>query len=243
MNTQIYTDSRGYEWLYRGKGTDDHLMFENGHEHYLIDLARHQLIPEGGYFLDVGAHVGLWSLRLADHCNVYAIEANPNTFAVLMGNIRRNASRLTYKVSATNVAAWDGYATVRMVDEHGMDTGGSTRCVEGEHPDAFCETDACPLDALAITRVDFIKIDVEGAEARVLRGARRLIETNRPTLLIEMHDMYWGAQIRTDVLEFLESLDSYDFNDDLVWGGGYYFLARPIEKVVEWTPEVVHVGE
>lgn len=232
------TDPNGLIWLNGGAETDDHLAF-GGHETYLIDIAR-SLLPAGGFFVDVGAHVGLYTLNLANKAGfVAAIEANPNTFDVLLANIALNRDRFPdCGFSKMNMAAWDKREPLSMVDENGKQTGGSTRCVESADPTTY----GIPLDeVLPDRKIDLVKIDVEGAEARVLKGMSKRLVSDRPTLLIEMHDMYFGEQIRIDTLAILQAL-GYRWNDDLIFGGSYYLVAQPVGAVDDFVIETVKAG-
>jgi FkbM family methyltransferase len=246
--TETYTDHSGFVWHYGGEETDDHLAF-GGHEPGVIEVAR-ALLPQDGVFLDVGAHVGLYTVNLATKASkVFAIEANPKTWKVLSDNIEANRHVLKADVFAHNFAAWDTFAELHMVDENGKQTGGSTRCVPGESEDVKkalgWTTQGLPLDeALPLAegvKIDLVKIDVEGAEARVLKGMRKRLINDRPKLLIEMHDMYFGKQVRYDTLAILEAL-GYAWNDDVAFGGSYYVIATP-ETPDEFVVEIVRAGE
>ena len=52
-------------------------------------------------------------------------------------------------------------------------------------------------------RPNLVKIDVEGAELAVLRGARRMLLESRPVVLVEIHD--GGTQHRAEVLQLLQA--------------------------------------
>lgn len=235
-----FKDAKGLVWHNGGEATDDHLSF-GGHETYLIDLIRN-FLPQGGTFLDVGAHVGLYTLNLADKAGVvYSIEANPLTFDVLTENIEANESKIAATIYAFNFAAWDCEEALALVDEQNKATGGSTRCVStSEQPVTW----GVPLDDALSTKhkIDLVKIDVEGAEARVLKGMSKFLVNDRPTLFIEMHDMYFGEQVRLDTLAILEGLD-YSWNDDLTFGGSYYIVAQPNDTVDEFVVETVRAGQ
>ena len=73
--------------------------------------------------------------------------------------------------------------------------------LEGHPTPAQLEVDATSLDSyFGEGRLDFAKVDVEGAEASVLRGMRRLLSESRPVLAIEFHtEVGWSG--RTDLLE------------------------------------------
>lgn len=230
--TDTFTDRHGLVWANRGEGTDDHLGFA-GHETNVRAIAT-GMFPAGGIFLDVGAHVGLWSLNLAreKQARVVAVEANPLTFEILLQNVRRNADAYEGIISAHNLAAWHTEALLDLVDMNDMDTGGSTRVAEQgtEVKPVGPLTQALPLDSWVTVKPDLIKIDVEGAEANVLWGASELIYNSQPVLFIEMHDKYFGPQIRTDVFDFLGE-HGYVWNEDTKFGGTYYVIAQPAEKV------------
>lgn len=233
-----YTDLNGLVWSNGGDETDDHLTF-GGHETKILEIAK-SLLPDDGDFLDIGAHVGLYTLNLATKAAmVYAVEANPKTMERLKKNLERNTSKFSGAVATLCVAAWDTETTLSMVDENGKATGGSTRCVEGD------DVRAMPLDSVlhGLMKLDLVKIDVEGAEAHVLRGMRQLVNNCRPTLLIEMHDkVYDLPEVRTEVLKFLDEVD-YEWNGDLQFGSGYYLVARHVSKVEKFEIEIVKAGQ
>lgn len=243
---ETFTDRNGLVWHNGGAETDDHLAF-GGHEPGLVEIAK-GMLPEGGTFLDIGAHVGLYTLNLADKAGfVVAIEANPETHKVLVSNVQANVrddGPIPHaKVATANFAAWDRFEELSMVDENGKSTGGSTRCTsQGGVKEALSwTTQGMPLDdvLLGVPKIDFVKIDVEGAEARVLSGMKERLKVDRPILLIEMHDMYFGEQVRTDTIAVLEELD-YAWSDDLTFGISYYIVAT--EKQ-EFEIEIVRAGE
>ncbi len=246
--TPTRTDANGLVWLDGGVATDDHLAF-GGHEPSILEIAK-GMLPERGAFLDVGAHVGLYSLNMAMKAGtVYAVEANPDTYERLVANMHLNGSKHDCEIRAVNCAAWDDATLMRLVDENDKQTGGSTHIEpldpkQSRYAQRVIKT--LPLDALLddIPALDLVKIDVEGAEAHVLRGMRRTILRFGPTLLIEMHDeIYNKPEVRKEVCEFLMSVD-YEWSDTLRWGIQYYFVAKPnFHDEPEFEIEIVKAGE
>jgi FkbM family methyltransferase len=233
----IFIDASGLVWHDGGPETDDHLA-KGGHEPHLLQIAA-SLLPAGGTFVDVGAHVGLYTLNLARKAGmVYAIEANPETYRVLRTNVWINRKVLSGHIRTFNCAAWDQREPLALVTEDEKFTGGSTRC----EPDGDAVF-GMPLDDLLprSRKIDLVKIDVEGAEARVLRGMAQRLADDRPVLLIEMHDMYFGESVRLDTLAILEAL-GYGWSDDLRWGGSYYVLAAMPGVLDEFVGDVVRAG-
>jgi FkbM family methyltransferase len=158
---------------------DDDLAFLIGH------------LPEGAAVIDVGANIGTWTLLMAHKTGrngtVVASEPTADTFRTLVANIRMNDMS---NVRLHRVALSDWVGTSRLY--HDMD---GTRNSLGHTRSAvtdFEEVATLTLDQLVkqerLTRVDFIKIDVEGAEPLVLAGAREAISSYRPVILFEINE-------------------------------------------------------
>ena len=123
------TEADGLLWIDRGKGTEDSLGPSTTHEAAVEPLLA-ELIPEGGIVLEVGAHVGHYSLRLADRAALLiAVEANPDTASILHRNLVINGIN---NVHVVQVAAWDESTRLRLEDPNKMTAGGSTRTLPAE---------------------------------------------------------------------------------------------------------------
>ncbi len=154
------------------------------------------LAKNGDIVIDVGAHIGYFTLRkalTAPEARIFSYEPNPETFARLEKNIKANS--LT-NVWAENKAlsAREGVLTLRISESSSEgNTIMSTGTVAEYEKEIQIATTT--LDALvqrhALSRIDILKIDAEGAEAEILRGglAKALaltrkveIETHSPAL-------------------------------------------------------------
>jgi FkbM family methyltransferase len=197
-------EADGLLWLDRGPTTGDMLGFAD-HERDLWPIIS-GLLPDGGVLLDVGAHVGHWSLRLAAKASeVYAVEANPETASVLRRNLAMNDIG---NVRVVEYAAWDEQTRLRLWDPAGQTAGGSTRVLPA---DGDGTVEAGPLDGIlsGLDRLDLVKLDVEGADIRALRGMAGLLKQHRPALFVECHDIY-GYYDRADLEQTLRDL-GYEF--------------------------------
>ncbi len=147
-------------------------------------------VIEGATVYDVGAHAGFFTL-LFSRCAggegfVYAFEPLPANVSRLQANLDANECA-NADVIAAAVSDEDGSAAFVASGSSLMGSlgGADLRTVEHVLPvqtrtiDAFVAGGARPPDV--------IKIDVEGAEGRVIRGAARTIEAHRPLILIEIH--------------------------------------------------------
>jgi len=155
------------------------------------------LLPAGGAFLDVGAHVGYFTLLAASRVGpagrVYAVEPNPPAYAALRAHLAENG---VANVRAERLAldAEDGTLRLYVPPAREMrDYNVTCMAREGwERADVPCRRLDAVLKEWGAAGVDLMKMDVEGAEPRVLaggaeslrRGAVRhlMVEVNGPRL-------------------------------------------------------------
>jgi FkbM family methyltransferase len=143
---------------------------------------------------DVGAHTGGHTALLARRAaHVYAFEPEPNAFAELSRLIAMNDLR---NVTALAVALGGASGIAPMaLPEEGVEMAGTLEPGFQEHlGDApTVEVPVVTLDDLRplldLPPPDFVKVDVEGFEDEVLRGARRTVEMHRPRLMVEVHGL------------------------------------------------------
>jgi FkbM family methyltransferase len=163
------------------------------------EIIQHFQPHKGDIVVDVGAHVGRYTLiaskRVGLNGRVIAIEANPDNFQMLNRNVKLN--QLT-NVTSLNCAIYSQETKIKLyLAGEGMgqtiyNTIMTERANEGK--EKFLEISANTLDHLLklqeISEVNWIKIDVEGAELEVLRGATDIISHSKDiTLLIEVHNL------------------------------------------------------
>jgi FkbM family methyltransferase len=121
-------------------------------------------VNDGDVVVDVGAHIGKYSLRFAKKAEkVIAIEPNRETYGISVRNIEANDFR---NISALNVAAWN--ERTELVLFSGSDSGQHSLKRES-HRSEIVQADT--LDSIVLqsklVKVDWIKVDVEQAEAEV----------------------------------------------------------------------------
>jgi FkbM family methyltransferase len=133
---------------------------------------------------DVGANQGIYTLflaRLASVGHVYAFEPDPTLFASLEANVRRNHIE---NVTLFNAAA--AGEPDRLTLQPGRLHRGDNRIVSNESAGAgTIEVEAIALDqVIPASRLDLLKIDVQGFELNVLRGATQLLLQNRSLVIV-----------------------------------------------------------
>ena len=157
---------------------------------------------------DVGANQGIYTLflaRLASLGQVYAFEPDPTLFASLEANVRRNHVE---NVTLFNAAA--ASEPNRLTLQPGRLHRGNNRIISDVSGRAgTIEVEAIPLDrVIPSSRLDLLKIDVQGFELNVLHGATQLLEQNRA--LVIMFE-FWPSGLRKvgstpeELLDFLHN--------------------------------------
>jgi FkbM family methyltransferase len=166
-------------------------------ERYEAEMVR-RLVDPGEVFWDVGANIGYFSLlaaRALRHTGqVVAFEPGRVAYGRLLANIALNQFSNILPVKAA-VVDKPGEVTLYLAE----DTADGCASIFGAQAAAqHCES--CPAINLDEFRrrqdlplPDFIKIDVEGAELLVLRGAEEILATSRPLLLLEMKEATLSA--------------------------------------------------
>ncbi len=154
------------------------------------DCDLHTQGPEPGEaILDIGANIGMFSIRYARQfpaSRVFALEPNPAPYARLVRNLAANA---VPKAEPINLAAAGEFGR-RAFYVDGQSILGSLIPDRSPGAVAAFDSDVIAIDAFcrerAIGAVGLIKINVEGAELEVLRGARETLATTR-SIMIECH--------------------------------------------------------
>ena len=151
-----------------------------------------EYVKAGMTVFDIGAQSGYFSLLLSKLVGpggkVIAFEPLPANFRILEENVRLN--RLT-NVSVREEAVAEHSGNISFEFPASEPTLIAGPLLDTDSRGIF-NVKAVSLDDLHAAnhaRVDFIKMDVEGAETGVLRGALKLLEDSHPAMLIELHNM------------------------------------------------------
>jgi FkbM family methyltransferase len=214
---EIYVPKHNYN-IYCPLNKEDFIVMTR-HED---DIIERFLPKQGDIVVDIGAHMGRYTIisskRVGANGKVVAIEAHPGNFEMLKSNIKLN--QLT-NVIPLNYAAYSKETKIKLYlpDEesgytmhHSIMSNYVFTKYKDKTEDKFVEVSANTLDYLLqlneITDVNWVKIDVEGAEFEVLKGASNVLSKSKDiALLIEVHGK--------DTYEpIIESLRSYNFKID-----------------------------
>lgn len=170
------------------------------------------------YALDVGGHVGLWSWMMAlDFNRVWAFEPMPEHRECYEINMR-NFKNWTLFPFALGAAAGNVHVRTRTVGSSG-DTGVD---LSGQGLEVPIKT----VDEFKFNEIDFMKIDCEGFELFVVKGAEETIKRNKPVMIVEqkpetgMEKNYKiGTKDAVNLLKSWGAREVHNMADDhiLVW--------------------------
>lgn len=160
------------------------------YEPWVSEVLRRSL-STGSVFIDIGANAGVHTMFAAkivgNDGQVYAVDASLENCRTIQSNIRKYGLKNTIIVP---VALSDA----KRIENISMDSTGSNKVVRRDGDSALHAYDfekiLCgKLDDLLppLKRIDLIKVDVEGREGSVLRGAQKLIKDFRPKIIAEFH--------------------------------------------------------
>lgn len=187
------------------------------HERYPLALLEHLIRPSDVVY-DVGANVGLYLRFIGSYFgagHVVAFEPMSDNLPLLEKNVRLGG--LGNRATIVRCALADVECDVELQVDDVQTASAVLDRVTGGAPsegraslnlEPKTETVPCyTLDHLmqkeSLPVPDLIKVDIEGAEAMMLRGAREVLSTQRPRLLVELH----GPDVAREVVDFLFDLD------------------------------------
>jgi FkbM family methyltransferase len=179
----LRTDDRGFS---------RHVMLDGYWESWLTVFCARVLQP-GMIAFDVGANLGYYTLLFANRVGpagrVVAVEPNPQTFDTLSETVLLNGYSGMVTLIPAAAASRPG-DTVELFVPLGEPKNATIAFPANNRPaERVTAVNTTSVDELAkdLAQVDFVKIDVEGAEHAVLEGMAATIERRRPTIVLEFN--------------------------------------------------------
>lgn len=178
-------------------------------EHGLTKLVT-EIIKPGMVAIDVGAHIGyystLFSKLVGPNGHVFSFEPDPHNYSLLKENVSLN--NLT-QCTCENKAVYSSNGFIKLNLD--SDNLGAHSLIKQNSNNNFINVETVTLDNYfenLNSKVDFIKMDIEGAEEFALDGAKNLIDKN-PNITIVMEFM-------PDAMNVLKKMRSYGFSAFIV---------------------------
>lgn len=184
-------------------------------------------INQGDVILDIGAHIGLYSVILAnltgESGKVYCFEPTPSTFKVLNKTIELNKLK---NVMPINCAISNTSEKIRLnlTTENGEGSNSNSIVNFGTFQNSI-EIDAYSIDDFRFAhqlKIDVLKIDVEGIELNALKGARQTFLIDRPKGVLALHP--------ENILQFGHTLEEI-WEILLEYKMSVFFKSSPITKI------------
>ncbi len=198
-------------------GMQERVFFFGEYEPYVTELVK-QLVSEGNVCVDAGANFGWYTTLMADCVGpsgrVHAFEPVPSTFRELTVNTGLLAEPSSVVLNQLALSDSESEAEINVFD--GEPTGHASLAKRSQNRATFrCRTIRLDeyLSASGISRVDFVKVDVEGGELGFLKGSEMMLGQKVPPIFVmEMaigQSRHFGY-VPNDLLEFMLSRADYN---------------------------------
>ena len=187
------------------------------------------LVNKNKQAIDIGANKGVYTHLLARLVPfVHAFEPNPKMYKVLCRGLPDNAT--SYEIALSDQSG-SGELLVPMSRRtkaySNQRASLSNQNIRGEHRIVQIETRT--LDSYELDNVGFIKIDVEGYEHTVLKGAKKTLMHCRPTMLIELEERHTEVAIKS----LVEDVEAYGYK-------AYFLRNRQLTSFTQFDSESEH---
>jgi FkbM family methyltransferase len=185
------------------------------------DILEHFQPKQGDTVVDVGAHLGRYALissnRVGKEGKVIAIEANPAVFEKLNKNLKLNQVTNT---TSLNYAVYSEKTKMKLfLLDVSNDTYHAGNTIMRDRYNLITPTEESSLEVnantldniltsvgLRVENINWIKIDVEGAELEVLKGAHNILSTSKDiSILIEVHHLDENKHLFEDIMKLLKN--------------------------------------
>ena len=194
------------------------LMWTGCYERELVELLR-RVLDAGMTFVDVGAQIGYFSIVAAalvgERGMVYSFEPDPDCFSRLVAN-----SCAYPRVTAHNSAVGDRTGEIAFYRSPNQSESGWGAIFNEDGERARLSVRVCTLDSWAsaegIEQIDVLKMDVEGAEYRVLEGAQAVIARTRPVMWVEANEVCLSRDSKS-VSSILQLLTRWGYVTQGLW--------------------------
>ncbi len=201
------------------------------------EIIDHFRPKEKDIVVDIGAHIGRYTIisskRIGPNGKVVAIEADPANFEMLNRNV--NLNKLT-NVTSLNYAVYSNQTKLKLYlpgKQSGFTIYNTIMVNRGKHQGKFIEVNGNTLDNLLeqnkinFADINWIKIDVEGAEFEVLKGAQNVLsKSNDIAILIEIHNSQNGTNLYRPIIEFLNRYNFRIVYEKIHDGGERHVIVR-----------------
>ena len=175
-----------------------------------LDYLRKKYIKDGWNILDIGGNIGNHTIYFALECkanSVYTFEPQDDIFKILEKNIGLNSMGSICTAYHCGLGSENGNAKIFAYDKDNI--GGTQLAM-----DSSGGIEVRRLDDFHFQNINFIKIDVEGFEFDVIKGAKELLTSQSPIIYCEIYDDKYEkvtALLKSYGYEVKEKVTPYDY--------------------------------
>ena len=176
-----------------------------------------KILNDGDVFIDIGANVGVFSLIAAAHNQNGQIHAF-EPYSYHYNRLKQNVSINNFQNIAINcLALSDTHSKLDLFIPNTNNTGMASLFADTDHysnykkEKVFVTTLDIYAKAKQLQRLDLIKLDVEGAELKVLKGCKTLINRHNPLIMMEVNKEHL-KRAECSYLDVLNFFNTYNYN-------------------------------
>lgn len=205
-------------------GFSANVLLDGYWESWLTRFMARRVQP-GATVVDVGANYGYYSLLLADlvgpEGNLHAVEPNPDAAALLRRSILLNGFAARTQIWEAAAGARSGGTAMLAVPEREPKNAAVIQDGQALPPETVRhEVAVRALDELLAqsARIDFIKIDAEGAEEAIIDGMSRILSSQKPAMVLEYNSARYAdpAAFLDRLLHIYGALRHVDYEGEAV---------------------------
>jgi FkbM family methyltransferase len=178
--------------------------FEAGSERLFCNLIKEEMTV-----IDIGANLGIYTLHaLKAGCKVYSYEPTPFTYDLLNKNIKVNGYLESNRAVTYNYAVGDKEKIVKFSIYKGV--CGQNHITDEEEADNTIEVPVVSIDHQHEgEKIDFIKIDIEGAEYDAFKGMKNIIQSNPDIMILMEFAPVFIRRAGVDPKDLLKLIEEY----------------------------------
>jgi FkbM family methyltransferase len=225
--------------------SDDNYLdyIKNGFEPEMVALFKTLLGPDD-VVLDIGANIGCTAILFGGlSAEVHAFEPSKTTFAFLEKNLANSGlDNVFLNNFGLGFEKGNFELTFSPRNRSGGFVSNKAKASTGHNIEKIdIRTLDEVIESIKLPKIDFIKIDVEGFEANVLRGAKCTLESFQPVVVLELNHWCLNALQRTSVPDFLDLLRSIFPILLAVDGENYLDLHLDDENYLVMYQHIIHM--
>ena len=193
-------------------------VLQGAYEPMALAWAKSVLKP-GDTVLDLGANLGVYSIQMASWVGeegiVYAFEPLSSNLSLLRKSVAENGYESRIVVSSAAVGEKQGRSSILFIEE-GSSSGGSHLVADDATAPPLHgieEVAVVALDDCDLRRpIQFIKMDIEGAEPLACRGAETILAEDRPIILSEINPVHLNNVAGSSAREFISEMQEREYS-------------------------------